>query len=347
MMFSWQRLLLCNVPREGGRDANDAASGNDAPGIGTNPDVSGRGELSGPGLGLNDSFGNSPASTVNDVSSSFSNAPDKAQGFDAQNAAAAAQNAAALSDIGNLGSQAAQSTANQNAAAQSQANANEVTAQEIADASDKDKAKAEMQAISEAKASREAQEMSEKASKEAVDKALAGLVEAPAAIGVNPSTTPTSSPSTTPSSTAAIGATTGKSTEVSPPSSTPTANSSTTKGPGIDFTGISLVDSFLSGLVNNPVASLTGLAVGAVNPVAGAINAISGNPIGMGVSGLLGTGYGNTVTSSTNPNETTNPNGPNPSTTDLGPSGSGGITDIPIKPTATTLASYDLTNDKG
>lgn len=282
----------------------------------------------------------SPTSTVNDVTSSFSNTPDKAPGFDAQNTANSLSKDAEFSDIGNLGAQAASSSLGKSGAAQSQANANEVTAQEIADASDKDKAKAEMQAMSEDKAAREAKEMADKASKEAIDRALAGLVEAPSAIGVNPSTTPTSTPST-------IGSTTNKSTDISPTSSTPTANSSTTKGPGTSVTGIGLVDGFLSSVMNNPVSAVTNAVVGVVGGPFGLANSISGilggPTVGGAVSSAIGTGsgYGNTATSSTEPGTST-PSGPGPSTSDQGPSGSdsgggGGITTL--APTTTTPAA--------
>lgn len=299
--------------------------------------------------------------TLNDVPSSFKSTPDKALGFDAQNAANALSKDAEFSDIGNLGAQAASSSLGKSGAAQSQANANEVAAQEIADASDKDKAKAEMQAVSEDKASREAKEMADKASKEAIDRALAGLVEAPAAIGVNPATTPTSAPST-------IGSTT-KSNDVTP-STTPTADSSTSKGPGTTVTGLSLIDGFLSSVMNNPVSAVTNAVVGVVGGPFGLANSISGimggPTIGGLVSGAVGTGsgYGNTVTSSSEKGGFSPGNNPGggPSTSDNfgggggndggggGGNSGGGITSI-LEPTAvlpkktdpaSTFVDYDL-----
>jgi hypothetical protein len=201
------------------------------------------------------------------------------------------------------------------------------------------------------------------ATQKAVDKALAELTEAPAAIGVNPSTTPTStvSPSTPASSTPASSTPASSSAK----SSGPTASSSTTKGKGYDITGFDFIDSKISSMINNPTATIAGLAVSAVNPVAGFANALTGNQIGMladrAISSMLGTqpGPGNTVTSEepgTNPASPSTPSGPGPSIGDetFGDGSSGGnATYNPVSPatssssTSTAPVRYDVSKFLG
>jgi hypothetical protein len=124
----------------------------------------------------------------------------------------------------------------------------------------------------------------------------------------NSTTNPNNSTTANPNNgTTTIGSTTGPTTSTNP--NNPSTDTTTEPTTGTDPIVSNLVNNFISGLVN----------------VTTPTNA---------VSNILGSSSSKTSTQGS-------------STSDLGPSGSGGITDIPVKPTATTLASYDLTNDKG
>lgn len=189
------------------------------------------------------------------------------------------------------------------------------------------------------------------AREQAVANALSGLVEAPSAIGVTPSTSVAPSTSTPSQST--------------PSSTNPTASSSTSKGKGYDITGFDFIDSKLSSMINNPTATIAGLAVSAVNPVAGFANAVTGNQIGLAVdraiSSITGTqpGPGNTVTSEepgTNPASPSTPSGPGPSVGDMtfGGNYSGdSTTHNPVTPatstsgTTATPINYDVSKFLG
>ena len=155
---------------------------------------------------------------------------------------------------------------------------------------------------------------------------------------------------------------TSPSTSSTPSSSSPTANSSTTKGPGYDVTGISVLDNAITAALNNPVSAATNLGVGLIGGPVGIANSISGllggPTIGGAVSSAIGTGsgYGNTSTSKSGDSSTSNPSGPGPSTGDMTSGASGGDTTYstptassgtPTSENTTTPVTYDVSKFLG
>ena len=339
-MMNWQKLLICNIPRDGG-GGPDSNSGGDTQGYSVGDPSDDTSETVGPNDPSPPGDPDAPSQNAFEAAfqggiPGFSSSPDRAQGFDAQNAVtnAVTNDMAPSTSLGSglgLGPTSLGSFGFSGATGNSTARGGALTDPadvpgyegpgKVADTSfggslapdlghlGPDFSSANSVLADPAVTSLSAERVGAltnvaptydqaaltTASQKAIDAALAGLVEAPAAIGVNPATTPTSAPST-------IGSTT-KSNDVAP-STTPTADSSTTKGPGTSVTGIGLVDGFLSSVMNNPVSAVTNAVVGVVGGPFGLANSISGimggPTIGGLVSGAVGTGsgYGNTVTSS-------------------------------------------------
>lgn len=319
-------------------------------------------------------------STKNDVTTQFSNAPEKAPGFDLANTRAAVENA--LKDLTEAPAAVAKGP-NEMQSVQNTVDKSVALDRSIGFTPDAEKAKQEaiafealdlmnraeigkqaaFSAVTSTPTTTTAEEVEAASSKaaqnareQAVANALSGLVEAPSAIGVTPSTSVAPSTSTPSQSTPS---------QSTPSSTNPTASSSTSKGKGYDITGFDFIDSKLSSMINNPTATIAGLAVSAVNPVAGFANAVTGNQIGLAVdraiSSITGTqpGPGNTVTSEepgTNPASPSTPSGPGPSVGDMtfGGNYSGDSTTYnPVTPatstsgTTATPINYDVSKFLG
>ena len=316
--------------------------------------------------------------TKNDITSSFNNDKERAPGFDIANTRSAIENALAglieapaalafgpneLQSIGNTKSSSMTvdrdvSLSPEAEKAKQEAIALEALALMNREEMAKQSAFAAVTSTPTTTTPEEVEAATSKANQAAremaIANALAGLVEAPAAIGVNPSTavspstsTPSATPNSTPSSTTS--------------QTNPTANSSTTKGKGYDITGWDFLDSKISAAINNPTATLAGIGLSVANPALGIANTVAGNPFGMGVdravSSVTGTspGQGNTATSQDPGTSPSTPSGPGPSVSDTGPMGSSSgetSTTNPVSPSTTSSTtsgttapvSYDVSN---